>query len=147
MAFPKKELKLRAFRRAADVLYSFWEEQKDNLPRSAAVHSRLFDTLIYDEYIELNKKAPGRRYPEHVVPCAYIRNLAFEMYWKGESPADVAVMIGRLLRIAYISTEQARVVDAKHKHTMPPNWDPKTGSILERLELVGIPLEDPLEIT
>jgi hypothetical protein len=90
MAFSQEELRTRAFRRVADVLYSFWEEQKDNVPRTAAVHSRLFDTLIYKEYIELNRKAPGRSYPEHVVPCAYIRNKAFEMYWEGKSPGDVA---------------------------------------------------------
>ncbi|SDW57649.1 hypothetical protein SAMN05421882_10176 [Nitrosomonas communis] len=147
MAFSRQELKLRAFRRAADVLYSFWEEQKDYVPRSAAVHSRLFDTLIYNEYIELNRKAPGRRYPEHVVPCAYIRNLAFEMYWHGDRPDDVAVISGRLLRIAYISAEQARAVDYLHKYTMPQNWDPRTGSITARLELVGITIEEPLEIT
>jgi hypothetical protein len=93
MAFSQQELRSRAFRRAADVLFGFWEEQRDNVPRSAAVHSRIFDTLIYNEYIELNRKAPGRTYPEHVVPCAYVRNLAFEMYWRGQLPEEVAAMI------------------------------------------------------
>lgn len=147
MAFSQQELRSRAFRRAADVLYSYWEEQKENKPRFAAVHSRIFDTLIYNKYIELNRSAPGRTYPEHVVPCAYIRDLAFDMYWSGKQPEEVAAMIGRLLRIAYISTEQAKVVDALHKQTMPTDWDPDSGSILARLEVVGVVIEDPLEIT
>ena len=147
MAFSRHELRLRAFQRAADVLYSFWEEQKDNNPRSVAVHSRVFDTLINNEYIELNRKTPGRTYREHVVPCAYIRNLAFDMYWRGQQPNEVATMIGRLLRIAYISTEQARAVDKLHKHTMPNDWDSETGSILVRLEIAGISIEDAIETT
>lgn len=147
MAFSQEELKARAFQRVADVLFSFWEEQKDNVPRSAAVHSRLFDTLIYSEYIELNKKAPGRTYPEHVVPCAYIRNRAFEMYWDGKSSGDVAQMIGRLLRIAYITSEQSKAIDAIHKHTMPKDWDPETGSILRRLDDARIQLVYSSEIT
>ena len=107
MVFTRDELKRRAFERAALALFSFWEEQKDNLPRSAAVHSRIFETLIYKEYIELNKKAPDRKYPEHVVPCAYIRNHAFNMFWEGKTTDEVADMIGRLLRIAYIKNDEA----------------------------------------
>jgi hypothetical protein len=138
MAFKFDELRERAFERAALALFSFWEEQKDNHPRSAAVHSRLFETLIYNEYIELNEKAPGRKYPEHVVPCAYIRNLAFDMFWDGKTTNDVAAMIGRLLRIAYISDEEATKLDAVHKYTMPEGWTPENDSILRRLEDAGI---------
>lgn len=69
------------------------------------------------------------------------------MYWRGQQPSEVAAMIGRLLHIAYISTEQARAVDKLHKHTMPNDWDPKTGSILVRLEIAGISIEGAMEIT
>ena len=138
MPFTFEELRDRAFRRVADVLYSFWEEQKDAVPRSAAVHSRLFDTLVYNEYIELNKKSKERTYPEHVVPCAYIRNLAFQMYWDGRDQAAVAQMISRLLRIAYITPQEAKTLDAVHKYTMPEGWDPVDGSVLRRLEDAGI---------
>jgi len=141
MTMTEIELRTRAFERVAHVLHSFWEEQRYSQPRSAAVHSRLFDTLVYDKFIELNKKGPGRSYREHVVPCAYIRDLAFEMYWEGQTPADVALMIGRLLRIAYISTEERKLVDKKFKTQMPDNWDPKVGSILARLESVEITLK------
>ena len=142
MVFARDELKRRAFERAALVLFSFWEEQKDNLPRSAAVHSRIFETLIYKEYIEINEKAPDRKYPEHVVPCAYIRNHAFNMFWKGKTTDEVADMIGRLLRIAYIKNDEAKILDAVHKDTMPNDWNPECDSILRRLEDARIEVID-----
>lgn len=138
MTFSYDELRRRAFERSAHALFSFWEEQKDHLPRSAAVHSRIFETLIYNEYIELNEKKPDRKYPEHVVPCAYIRNYAFNMFWDGKTTTEVATMIGRLLRIAYISKDDARTLDAVHKDTMPEDWNPESDSILRRLEDQGI---------
>lgn len=144
MTFALSELKVRAFRRAAIALYSLWEEQKNNEKKLVAVHSRIFDTLILNEYIVLNKKEPTRKYPEHVVPCAYIRNLAFKMYWDACSIEEVADMIGRLLRIAYITSDQATLIDTKYKDTMPESWDPKTDSILKRLEEFGVGLIDPI---
>lgn len=142
MAFTDEELRRRAFKRVALMLFSFWEEQRDNQPRSAAVHSRLFDTLVYNEYIKLNDKAPDRQYPEHVVPCAYIRNHAFKMFWENKSPDDVAAMIGRVLRIAYIRPEDAKRLDAVHKSTMPDGWNPECDSILRRFEDEGITIAD-----
>ncbi len=138
MAFTREELRKRAFERTALALFSFWQEQKDNVPRLAAVHSRIFETLIYNEYIELNKKTADRSYTEHVVPCAYIRDLAFKMFWDGKKPDDVADMIGRLLRIAYITYGDRDKVDAVHKHTMPDDWNPENDSILRRLEDAGV---------
>ena len=61
MVFTRDELKRRAFERAALALFSFWEEQKDNLPRSAAVHSRIFETLIYKEYIEVGCQTVSKK--------------------------------------------------------------------------------------
>jgi hypothetical protein len=138
MAFTHDELRKRAFERAALALFSFWEEQKDSHPRSAAVHSRIFETLIYNEYIELNEKAADRKYPEHVVPCAFIRNYAFNMFWEGKTTDEVAAMIGRLLRIAYIKNDEAKQLDAVHKDKMPDDWNPESDSILRRLEDAGI---------
>ena len=134
MRYSHAELKKRAFDRTAQALYSFWEEQQDNEQRTVAVHSRIFETLIYNQYIELNQKSPDRKYPEHVVPCAYIRNHAFDMFWSGRSIDDVASMIERLLHIAYISNDEQKRVDAINKDTMPEDWDPETDSILRRLE-------------
>jgi hypothetical protein len=55
-------------------------------------------------------------------------------------------MIGRLLRIAYITNEQAKLVDSIHKYRMPQDWDPESGSILRRLEDAGIEIVDRREI-
>jgi len=128
------------------MLYSLWEEQKDNTPRTVSVHSRIFETLIYNEYVVLNKKAPNRKYPEHVVPCAYIRNLAFEMYWDYKSVDDVTTMIDRLYHIAYITSEESKKIDENFKSTMPDDWNPQSGSILRRLKDHGVQLHEPLDI-
>ena len=47
-------------------------------------------------------------------------------------------MIGRLLRIAYISNDEAKKLDAVHKYTMPDDWNPESDSILRRLDDTGI---------
>jgi hypothetical protein len=58
------------------------------------------------------------------------------MFWGGKSIEDVANMVGRLLRIARITCEEAHHLDhvLKHKVRMPQDWDPDEGSILARLE-------------
>jgi len=134
MSFSNDELKKRAYKRVADALLSFWEEQKDDQPRAARVHSRIFEALVYNKYIVLNQKTEVLNYPEHVVPCAYIRDYAFKMFWNGKMVEDVATMIGRLLHIAYITRDDQAKVDAINKSTMPDDWNPETDSILRRLE-------------
>lgn len=141
MRYTYEDLRSRAFERVAHALYSFWEEQRYKKPRAARVHSRIFEPLIYNEYIELNKKTSERSYGEHVVPCAYIRNYAFEMFWDGKRTEDVASMIGRLLRIAYITPEERKRVDAVHVSTMPSDWNPESDSILRRLKDAGVEVQ------
>lgn len=139
------ELRTSAFHRIAWVLKSFWEEQKNVIPRKekADVHSRLFDTLIHAPLISIGTSQKGGGHIEHVVPCAYIRDKAFEMFWSGKNEADVAKMVGRLLRIAHITKEEAHEIDhvLGYKSKMPSGWDFETDSILVRLELCGIKLE------
>lgn len=138
-----QQLKERSFQRVAMVLHHFWEEQKFVVPRAARVHSRVFDTLVHDSYIYVGKSKNGTGYREHLVPCVYIRDLSFEMYWSGSTVQDVAEMIGRLLRIAQISPADARRMDVELglKTKMPSGWHPKTGSVFARLEKAGIFLE------
>lgn len=112
-----------SFHRIAYVLWSYWEEQKDILPRAARVHSRLFDTLIHAPLITLGTSKNGGGHIEHVVPCVYIRDKAFEMFWDLKTVEDVANMVGRLLRIVHITKEEARRIDYElgFKTTMP-SW-------------------------
>lgn len=139
--FTQEQLFQRSFERAAWVLRHFWEEQQDNVPRSAAVHSRLFDTLVYDIPVK-GKSKNGGGHKEHLVPCALLRDLAFKMFWEGKSEKDVAEMLRRLLCIAYVTTAEARLLDhgLGFKTTMPPGWDFETGSVMARLEAAGIEL-------
>ena len=143
--FTKEELAYRGCQRAAMALYSFWEEQRYDAryQNEAGVHSRIFDALIPNVYIELNSKALGRSYKEHVVPCAYIRNLSFKMYHENSSIDDVAKMISKLLKIAYITKDERKKIDSIHKYSMPEKWDWKTDSILERLIIAGVEVVNP----
>ena len=70
--FNKQELRARAFQRIAFVLHHYWEEQKNAPDRAARVHSRIFDTLIYDGYINIGTSVKGGDHREHLVPCAYL---------------------------------------------------------------------------
>lgn len=143
--FTNEERIYRGYQRAAVALYSFWEEQRYD-PRyqtEAGIHSRIFESMIPSVYIELNSKAGDRTYGEHVVPCAYIRNLSFKIYHENGSIDDVAKMISRLLRIAYITVDQHKKVDSMHKYTMPEHWNWRGDSILARLEFAGIEVVDP----
>lgn len=142
-SFTNEQLRQRAFERVAWVLHHFWEEQKDLEPRAARVHSRIFEFLIPVEYvIVMGRSVNGDGYVEHVVPCAVIRDLAFKLFWDNKTVRDVAQMIGRLLRVAHITKEEARRLDYVHhlKDRMPDGWDHETGSVTARLEIAGIEL-------
>lgn len=141
--FTQEQLRQRAFERAAWVLRHFWEEQQDDEERAARVHTRLFDRLIHESYINAGISKKGGGHVEHLVPCALLRNRAFEMYWDNKSVHDVAEMLGQFLRVAHISPEEARRLDIElgHKTTMPPGWDFDTGSVMARLAAAGIELE------
>ncbi len=141
MRFTQEELKERAFIRAATALFSHWEERADDEPKSARAHSRLFETLIYDGHIQINKKTQNLSYREHVVPCAYIRDHAFQMFSKGKTITEVATMISRLLHIAYITKDEAKRLNSIHKYDMPKEWNPDIDCILSRLEIAKIPKE------
>ena len=59
------------------------------------------------------------------------------MFHSGKSIEDVAAMIGRVLRIAHITRDEANLLDhkLKLKTTMPDDWNFETGSIMRRLEV------------
>jgi hypothetical protein len=143
--FTREELKKRSFYRAAWVLHHFFEEQRDEYQREkgAWVHSRLFDTLVHAPLILAGTSIEGHGHIEHLVPCALIRDHAFEMYQDGKTVDDVADMIGRYLRIAYITPKEARQLDYELglKTTMPDEWRGfETGGFMERLEKADITL-------
>lgn len=95
-----------------------------------------------DYVIVMGRSVNGDGYLEHLVPCAVIRDLAFKLFWDNKTVHDVAQMIGRLLRVAHITKEEARQLDYVHclKDRMPDGWDHETGSVMARLEIAGIEL-------
>jgi hypothetical protein len=140
--FSDDELKKRAFERTAWVLKHCYDEQAEEFTGEARLHSRLFDTLIPDVYVFIGKSAAAvvateqgkLPYREHVVPCAYIRNLSFKLYSEGKTVDDVASMVKRLLNIAFITPDEAKLIDKKHKATMPDDWSWMEDSVTRRLD-------------
>jgi len=141
-SYTQEDLKRRAFERAAWVLKHHWEEQKDLLPRAARVHSRIFDTLIHSSLILYGVSEKGTGHTEHLVPCSLIRDQAFKMFWADKDVAAVATMLQRTLKIAYITKEEARLldVDLGLKTTMPGDWCFETGAVTARLDVAGVKL-------
>ncbi len=124
------------FHRVAYVLESLWKDGR-------GAHSRLFETLVGDDDIVIGTSVNGGGHREHVVPCCLIRDIAFDMYDKQRTVDDVAEMVGRLLRIAYITEDEANRLDVALglKTTMPEGWDTETGSVMARLDAANIKLE------
>jgi hypothetical protein len=143
--FSDDALKRRAFERIAWVLKHFYDEQAEDFKGDASLHTRVFETLIFPKYIEIiwkseNLKPGDNGYKEHVVPCAYIRNIAFRMYHDGRTEDDVAKMVRRILKIALLTPDEANRVDQKYKIAMPDSWDYTKDSITARLDEYGIKL-------
>lgn len=78
-------------------------------------------------------------YCEHVTPCDWMLRTGIEMCNIGSSIKDIAAMIDRNFWVAYISDQEADLLNNyfKWKTTMPPNW--KDGDDpMERLFQAGI---------
>jgi len=65
------------------------------------------------------------------------------MYASNCLEIEVEKMIERLLKIAYITSDEARQVDEKYKDNMPDGWvdDETKSSITARLDEFGINLK------
>lgn len=145
--FTAEELHFRTYERLAWVLRHLWEEQQDDPKRDVRVHSRLFDVLVGNPR-NLGKSVKGGGHKEHLVPCALLRNRAFEMFWEGldsnkdltKVENDVAHMLEKYLAIAHITKEEAHHLDhvLGFKTTMPPDWSWENGLVEARLNAANI---------
>lgn len=127
------DLRARHIKRLVPILRGHHEE-------GSGGHTRLFETVVppflcFWGGSRGGLERPRDRYVEHIVPCRYIRELAFRLFDERSEDARVALMIDKLLHIAFITKEEARNLDATGdlKTKMPTGWDWTTGSILERL--------------
>ncbi|GGE79861.1 hypothetical protein [Shewanella carassii] len=114
------------------------------------IHSRLFSHILHPEkdYILCGQskevKDGARIHPEHVVPCAVLRNESFRLLKEGKQPEYIAKLLSKHWKLAYISKDQANSLDSKNKlnlkDTMPPGWCMEYGDTFARLDKAGIKL-------
>jgi hypothetical protein len=84
--------------------------------RRSAAHTRLFETLIRDEYVVSGTSIKGETHPEHrehVVPGKVIRDYCLNLFDQGASDREVAVFIRDHLKIIKITKEEARLSQQK----------------------------------
>lgn len=126
--FTKAEMKQRAIKRVAEVIYGQWEEGR-------GVHSRIFEVLVPDDFVINGISKKGSDYREHIVPCVLIRNQANKMFHQGATIEDVESMINDHLRIVKISSKEAKYIDNALglKEKMPEGWEFGYGDPLARL--------------
>jgi len=104
----------------------------------ASQHTRVFDYFIPPKAIPRGKSHKGYSHPEHVVPCAFIRDTCLSYFAKDKdySLDDLVKLIRRLLVIVDIAEEERKTLDIGPfalKDKMPPGWDLETGCIYDRL--------------
>lgn len=105
-----------------------------------------------DIYLGRTDAAPSKgAHPEHVVPCAFIRDLFLD-YFKSRKLVvddtedttyanDLVKTMNRIIGVAHISQAQKKILDANKERSMktkmPENWDPLTDDIFARLTTHG----------
>lgn len=114
-------------------------------------HSRCFEHFIAAEHVPIGFGKNGNTYPEHVVPCAFLRDRCLIRLAEGASVEEVAQEIRPFLAIVMISPEEATYLDKSKgqgglglKDKMPDGWTFAEGDIFERLHIAGIKFESPI---
>lgn len=105
-----------------------------------SAHSRLVDWHVPPYEVPQNRALPGQ-HPEHVVPCAVLRDMAIACYDDHWSVHEVAALLRRLLVIIWIEPGERDRLDkgATHlKDKMPRGWNAQTGCLYARLHDKGI---------
>jgi hypothetical protein len=103
-------------------------------------HTRVADWFVPVSRAPQNAARPGQ-HPEHVVPCAVMRDAAlacFEDHWAIQEVAD---LLRRWLVVIWIDDEDRHLLDhgVHHlKHRMPDNWNGDAHCLYARLHARGI---------
>lgn len=113
-------------------------------------HSRCFEAFLASAHVPVGHGHDGGNYPEHVVPCAYLRNRCLALLEDGYLIEDVARAIRPFLAIVMITDEQRKRLDFSPaagglglKDVMPQGWTFETGNIYARLHAANIAFEPP----
>ncbi|WP_342051253.1 MULTISPECIES: DNA translocase FtsK [unclassified Cupriavidus] len=123
--------------------------QQTRLAREGA-HSRCFEYYLAAEHVPTGYGKNGGEHPEHVVPCAFLRDRCIARLAQGASVEEVAQEIRPFLAIVMITEAECANLDNGPtcgglglKDTMPANWDFETGDIFARLHVAGITFDPP----
>lgn len=106
-------------------------------------HARVADWFVPVSLAPHSHGKPGQ-HPEHVVPCAVMRDAAaacFDDHW---SIDEVAALLRRWLVVIWIDDEDRKLLDhGTHplKYRMPDDWDGASGCVYARLHARGIAFE------
>lgn len=116
----------------------------------AGRHTRVPDYFIPNNRIPRGQSHSGTNHPEHVVPCAAIREYCLNHFEEGQTLNEVVKLIRRLLVIVDISIDERKKLDEGStalKDIMPPGWDLETGCIFARLHWAEIKFTHPPGLT
>lgn len=114
-------------------------------------HSRCFEYFIAAAHVPTGFGKDGGTHPEHVVPCAFLRDRCIARLAQGASVEEVAHEIRPFLAIVMITEDECKYLDTGKsngglglKDTMPVGWNFEMGNIFERLHVAGIAFEPPM---
>lgn len=101
--------------------------------------TRYFDhPFINDVFVLKGRSKKGGGYREHVVPRVFLRDQCLDLYEQGKSIDDVARILMNNLRIVEITPDEADLLNARYKTSMPDGWMLGESDPLARLREVGI---------
>ncbi|WP_305822507.1 hypothetical protein [Massilia brevitalea] len=114
---------------------------KRSLAEGGSRDTRIAEYYVRNAVVPQNAKSLGRIYPEHVVPCAVLRDTATAAFEAGASVRDVAEWIESMMVVTWIAKTEARYLDSDlgWKDRMPPDWQPASGCRYARLHDAKIP--------
>jgi hypothetical protein len=110
------------------------------LAENGSRDTRIAVYYIRDAVAPQNVKRFAHLHPEHVVPCAVLRDIASAAFEDGASVRDVAEWIQRRMVIAWIDKRDAQRLDGELglRNRMTPNWDAVGGCCYTRLHSAAI---------
>ena len=116
-----------------------------SLAEGGSRHTRIAQYYVRDAVVPQTLRLSVDQYPEHVVPCAVLRDTAEAAFEGGASVRDVADWIQRRMVVAWIARSDARRLDGALglKDRMPPGWNIASGCCYARLHAGGVAFLPP----
>ena len=89
-------------------------------------HTRLFELVIYNDWITVGQSDNGGEYSEHVVPLAFLVKMSKHIFfYHGATIEDLAKLLRRYLKVVKVTEAEARYMNEglRLKIAMPRGWD------------------------